>query len=455
MLVVDEAPAEFLAPLDNKTVREDESVEFVCRVSKPDVKVKWSLNNQRLIAGDNVKFRSDDDDGKRILKLSQCQLSDAGQVKCILPGEKSSEAQLTVLAVPVQIEMSSLEVVEKEDAKLEALLSKAFNKKDVTWQFNGAKVSDSLKYGQESDRDMIKHRLFVRECTLSDAGDYTICVRENDKLTVQLRVKEHPCQFLKSLVDQSPTEHQSVSFDVALTKPNHTVKWFLNGVEIGVEPNGKFKTTQSDVKFSLEINDVLLGDAGQVKCVIFNDKGEPVTECQCKLNVKEVPLEIEKSLTNVKCMEKEEVSFECQLNKAVSGDDVVWVRDGMKIKDGDENGRFRIFNDGLRQRLVIADASLEDASVYEIRVKNVKSTGKLQVKEEPVTFVKELRESYECVEREAVCLECEVSKENVKCVWKKYGKVIEPDERIKIECIGMIQKTLQSMLNIYFAFIHY
>ncbi len=37
-------------------------------------------------------------------------------------------------------------------------------------------------------------------------------------------------------------------------------------------------------------------------------------------------------------------------------------------------------------------------------------------------------------------LECEVSKDNVNCIWKRYGKEIEQDDRIKIESVGRVQR---------------
>lgn len=80
-------------------------------------------------------------------------------------------------------------------------------------------------------------------------------------------------------------EHDSVSFDVTLTKPNHQVKWFLNGVEL--TENVKFHPKKvDDLKFSLEIDDVLLADDGPLKCVILNEKGEQLVESECKLSVK-------------------------------------------------------------------------------------------------------------------------------------------------------------------------
>lgn len=89
-----EAPAEFINKLEDKTVKEDESVEFECEVSKKDVKVKWLLNGERLVANENIKITADE--SKRILKIRKCQLSDNGSVMCVLPGDKSLKADLVV-----------------------------------------------------------------------------------------------------------------------------------------------------------------------------------------------------------------------------------------------------------------------------------------------------------------------------------------------------------------------
>lgn len=78
--------------------------------------------------------------------------------------------------------------------------------------------------------------------------------------------------------------------------------------------------------------------------------------------------------------------------------------------------------------------------------------------EEPVVFSRKLEDSYTGVEKETITLECEVSKDNIKCVWKRYGKVIEPEEdKIIIESIGRVQRltiknlTLQDKQNILCA----
>lgn len=80
--------------MHDKTAKEDDSVEFVCEVSKKDVKVKWSLNGERLVANENIKITADEI--IRTLKIKKCQLSDSGKITCTLPGENSISASLVV-----------------------------------------------------------------------------------------------------------------------------------------------------------------------------------------------------------------------------------------------------------------------------------------------------------------------------------------------------------------------
>lgn len=86
--------------------------------------------------------------------------------------------------------MEPVEVFEKDEVRLEAILSKQVPKREVTWTLkDGTKLAgDSLKYSQEFDKENNKHVLVVRDCTLQDAGEYTINVRMN-KQPAQVTVK--------------------------------------------------------------------------------------------------------------------------------------------------------------------------------------------------------------------------------------------------------------------------
>lgn len=90
--------------------------------------------------------------------------------------------------IPIEIKCDSLEIFEKEDAKFEAILSKAVPKRDLSWHFKENKLGETLKYNQEFEKESNKHILSVRDCVLDDAGEYTISIR-NNKHKVNLIVK--------------------------------------------------------------------------------------------------------------------------------------------------------------------------------------------------------------------------------------------------------------------------
>lgn len=96
--------------------------------------------------------------------------------------------------------------------------------------------------------------------------------------------------------------------------------------------------------------------------------------------LQEIPLNVLKGLNSVKCTEKEEIRFECKLNKELKPEEVGWYRDGLKLADQDENGRISILAEGDKQVLVIKNACLDDAGTYEIRCKGVKSAASAKVK---------------------------------------------------------------------------
>lgn len=65
----------------------------------------------------------------------------------------------------------------------------------------------------------------------------------------------------------------------------------------------------------------------------------------------------------------------------------------------------------------------------------------------PVAFVRKLEDTYNSIEKQSITLECEVNKDNVNCVWKRYGKIIDEDDRIRIESIGRVQRITINDLN--------
>ena len=158
--------------------------------------------------------------------------------------------------------------------------------------------------------------------------------------------------------------------------------------------------------------------------------------------------------------------FECKLNKVPES--VTWLKDGEPLSEDDP--RVKFVNDGKKQFLIIENAKLSDIGNYTIKVNDAESSGSLKVKgicyisvflkklclnsnfnkilEDPIDFIRKLNESYTATEKETIEFECEVNKDNVKCVWKRYGKEIVPNERTKIEVKGRVQRLILSNLTL-------
>ncbi len=121
-----------------------------------------------------------------------------------------------------------------------------------------------------------------------------------------------------------------------------------------------------------------MDDAGQIRVVVFNPKGEEVTQSEANLFVQEPPLEILKGLSNLRVDENNEAMFECRFNREPKIDDVSWFKDDEKLSEDNSSAQF--LSDGKKQFLRIRNAKLSDIGNYKIKAKNVESSASLKVK---------------------------------------------------------------------------
>jgi hypothetical protein len=91
-------------------------------------------------------------------------------------------------------------------------------------------------------------------------------------------------------------------------------------------------------------------------------------------------VDVFKGLVNQRCMEKDEVKFECVFNKEVKPEEVRWFKDGIKLTDNEDDGRIQFINEGKTQSLLITSAKVSDIGTYEIKVRDVNSSATLKVK---------------------------------------------------------------------------
>ena len=88
----------------------------------------------------------------------------------------------------------------------------------------------------------------------------------------------------------------------------------------------------------------------------------------------ERPVTVNKALKDQAVVEKEPVTFTCEMSK--SNQPVQWLRDGKPIRQG---VKYKISSDGLVYSLTIPKPSVEDSAEYTVKTGDVSSTGKLTV----------------------------------------------------------------------------
>jgi len=448
-LIVKDCPFVLRQGLKSQKVLKDSTVTLDCEIVssfEEAFEMKWKKNGKPLeIDGKHLQYKNEAP--KYTLVINGFKESDVAEYEIYVAKPDdflySSHANIQLDADAFATQLEDQTVFEKDTATFSCLLCNSTT--EVNWTYNDKPVveSDHIKIASEEN----KRGLVISNCKTDDSGVVSCNIGDKLSTSAKLIVEELPCEITKLLGDKDATEHDYVSFEVTLSKPNHTVKWFLNGVEMN--NNKRFKPKQVDeTRFAIDIDDLDLNDAGEIKVVVFNSKGEQVTQSEANLFVKEPPLQIVKGLTNLRVDERNEAMFECKFNRAPKFDEVEWYKDDEKLSE--ENSRIKFLNDGKKQFLIIKDAQLADIGNYKIKVNDVESAASLKVKELPLDFTRKLEEFYNNIEKETTVLECEVNKDNIKCVWRMYGQghIIVPNERYKIEAIGRLQRLTVSNLTL-------
>ena len=94
-LCFSEAGADFVNSLEAKEVNEGDFVEYKIEVSKPDARVRWFINGERIVSDENYEVIGDNNSNIRCLRIKKAKLGDNGTVKCSLY-EKNIQTTLKV-----------------------------------------------------------------------------------------------------------------------------------------------------------------------------------------------------------------------------------------------------------------------------------------------------------------------------------------------------------------------
>uniref|UniRef100_A0A671T4K2 Obscurin like cytoskeletal adaptor 1b n=1 Tax=Sinocyclocheilus anshuiensis TaxID=1608454 RepID=A0A671T4K2_9TELE len=423
-----------------------EEIVLSCELSRPNGKVTWFKDGQKLQESENIKLKSEGP--YRRLKILH-----SAEYVC----DTADDSVTFFVNIAGVFVVSDAIVLKCEISRPNGV---------VSWLKDNEKIEGNEQFICEEEGTF--RSLIVLSAELKDSGEY-ICDAQDDKVVFSVTVEAKKTQFqtyqlnhsiapnrhftiraegrVRSLTIHDVTEEDAgeyaceskdertsatvVSMDpvvaeefgeatleVEVSLETAEVQWMRQGVVI--HPGSKFTLKQNGQKRSLTIHKLTLSDRGTYSCETLHDR------TRAKLTVeRESALLLSFSL----CVtyERETASFEVELSHG--NVDGVWQKDGHILKN---NNRLRMTAKGRVHSLTISNLTLDDTGTYIFYVENIRSLTRLERELEILQSLEDL----DIQEGQNAVFMCEVSLDDVPREWFKNGEKIKPTSTIKIRQEG-------------------
>ncbi|KAM4739603.1 obscurin isoform 2-T2 [Anableps anableps] len=225
-------------------------------------------------------------------------------------------------------------------------------------------------------------------------------------------------KVVKGLEDVEVSECESCSFEVTLNLAYIEGIWIRDGTQVKSKPSCRISTHGK--KHCLILNRVALGDAG-LYCFQASE-----VRTSGRLIVRARDIYIVKELEDVDMLERQPVSFSCEVNQVdVDGR---WYRNDCRIRPGDN---IRIRHQGKTHALLFKSVRQEHAGEIRFTAERVSSYATLTVRELPIQIVRPLRVKI-AMYRHRGLLECQVSRPNAQVRWYKNRKELLSSKKYQL-----------------------
>lgn len=137
-----EEKLKFLDPIEDIETQERKSINFVCKVNRPDVTVQWMKAGQAVELSKRIVYRVDG--LKHTLTIKDCLMDDEGEYTAVVGNDKCA-AELIISEAPTDFtaQLKDQTITEFEDAEFTCQLSK--EKAVVRWYRNGREIRQGLR----------------------------------------------------------------------------------------------------------------------------------------------------------------------------------------------------------------------------------------------------------------------------------------------------------------------
>ncbi|CAB1314267.1 unnamed protein product [Coregonus sp. 'balchen'] len=419
-------PVTFTQEVQNTMIKEGDSGEFWCELSKPGAPVDWRKGRVILKSGDKYEIKQEG----RITKLfiHDVDESDAGKYTCKTKDAQST-AELTVKAPPItfKVKLKNQEVEEENSVTLFCELSKPGLMAE--WRKGEELLKNGVRY-QIKKREATME-LTIRKAVLEDTGFYS-CVYAEAKTTATVNIIAIPVTFKMGLKNQEAPEGGIVKLCCELSKAGVPVEWWKGEEE--VSPGGRYQMKLEGKIAEMHIKNIQPEDVGEYSCIFGDQKTTAEVNVRAAASVF-----FEKELESKVVMEGKSVVLSCEVSSVTVP--VTWRKDSCLVTDGE---RFTLKKKGSVHTLEIRMLSLEDAGEYSCITRGKKTTAMLVVKER-VKILSGLKDIKIMAGQDAVFV-CELShKEVSEGEWWLGSSPLQKNEMNQMSCLGHQHRLVLTM----------
>ncbi|XP_059200801.1 obscurin [Centropristis striata] len=424
-LKVKELPVKFVKKLREKIAMYKHRCHLECQVSRASAKVKWYKNKMEIKHGKKYEIKSED--VYRKLTINDVDEGDEDTYTCDATDDKTScKVLVEEQSISIVRDLSSVEVTEPFAAVFEVEISMELVKPPI-WTLNGVAVQESADVEMEKEGTM--HRLTFKKTKASMTGPVQFTAGKSKSLA-QLTVKERPLEIAEPIKDVKGKEKSSAILTCKFSAPPKEVKWFKGQVPLAA--SDKYNIKQDAARAQLTIQRLAEEDGGEYRC----QSGPAETKGKLSVEVREI--KITKHLADTEVDEDSDAVFTCEINYA--DEEVQWLLNDKVLFTNEVN---TITHDGKVHKLSLKNLAPQDGGTITFKVRKVKESVTLKVKEKRAVFLKSLDDVIG-EEKGMITLACEASKPRVSPMWKKEGKVLKAGSKYELlhtgKSLGLIIK---------------
>ncbi|KTG43782.1 hypothetical protein cypCar_00009181 [Cyprinus carpio] len=430
-----------------------EEIVLSCELSRPNGKVTWFKDGQKLQESENIKLKSEGP--YRRLKILRSGVEDSGEYVCDT-ADDSIFFNLNIKEPPVRIvspSQSQMELCQQTSERM--VLSCEISRPNATvrWYRDGLEVEESDSLILEVDG--VYRRLIIPKPTVKDSAEY-VCDTADDSVTFFVNIAEPPVRFIRPRKMAYGVEKlvgDILVLECEVSRPNAEVSWKKDGEEI--EENSNITITEDGTSRQLTIHSATFEDAGQYVCDARDDvmdflvkiKDPPlkilrkadieikrrfvvsdaiVLKCEISRPNGVAPVSIvgnsEKSEHHI-LMTGDELILECEVSRVNAI--VQWYFNGRLLQ---EDSRTHIESRDTTRKLVISELQTSDSGEYLCDAIDDKMTTRLTVQEPPFKFIKkDERTNISANEEDSVTLRATVNRVNAPVKWLRGHDTVRGD----------------------------